>query len=702
MKRRDFLRASGYFVAVAALGGTGTSCGDDGGGGNPDASVPGTFSFPQGVASGDPREQSVMLWTRVAATNGAGDAVEVTAEVADSADFTNIVVSQAMTVGADSDHTLRLLVTGLAAGTHYYYRFTAGVDTIEGRTRTAPLATDDSPVRFAWVSCQDYEAGFYGAYRELLKDDAGREEADKVQFVVHLGDFIYETRAAGFQDAIDENFEPIELRDANGEPRKVPEYPSGGGMVGDVTYANTLEDYRHIYKTVLSDRDLREARARWPFIQTWDDHEFTNDAWQSMANYTGSEGLDEPSQARKVACNQAWFEFIPAQLTGAEGVSGVTQRASDFAPVEVDDVAFTGVNDDNLDQEANNLAAVGSMTIYRSLRFGKNIELVLTDQRSYRSDHAIPEEVTNTPFYFDRRNVLPKDAVLVMDAGRTANGGSPPDTVDYAGNNVRKDSPPGTMLGAQQKTWLKETLAGSDAVWKIWGNEVPMMRMLVKNEPANVLVMDRLANADAWDGYNTERNELMQYIRDQAIDNVVVITGDYHANFAGHVMHDHDVATPEPVCTEFIAAGIASNSLFSFFESAARGQQPALVSLLTYDATASGGEKFVKNLNLLLLHGTSAAEVMAQQNDLEAALAAKDPEVNPHMRYADTDAQGFGMMRVTSDAITTELVTINRPIVDTGADGPGIHHRASFTQNAGDVTTLTGPTITGTKPFPFT
>jgi alkaline phosphatase D len=314
MKRRDFLKLPGVFVASAALSNL-VGCGDDDtppgspdGGGIPDGGGDGGFRFPQGVASGDPRQTSVVLWTRVEAGDGATAPIPVTVEVSVSSDFATTLVSQVVTATADADHTLRVIVTDLTPATRYYYRFTAGNDTISGRTLTAPAADDSADVRFAWVSCQDYVAGSYGAYRELIKDDDARPEAERIQFVVHLGDFIYETRGAGFSDALNDDFEPIGITNLDGSQRVVAAFPSGGGEVGESTFARTVADYRHLYRTVLGDPELREARARWPFIQTWDDHEFSNDCWQTQANYTNADSADEPSQQRKVASNQAWFE----------------------------------------------------------------------------------------------------------------------------------------------------------------------------------------------------------------------------------------------------------------------------------------------------------------------------------------------------------------------------------------------------------
>ncbi len=684
MKRRDFLRTAGTFVAAAGVGIGTSACGDDG-------AAEGTFSFPQGVASGDPRASSVMVWTRAVRSNGSADSVRVVAEISDAEDFSNIVAEQEMTVTADSDHTLRLLVTGLSAGTRYFYRFTAGADSISGQTRTAPEASDAAPVRFAWVSCQDYEAGTYGAYRQLLDDDEAAPAADKIQFVVHLGDFIYETSGADFQRALDDDFEFFDLR-------AIEAFPDGP------KHATTLADYRHLYKQYLLDPDLQAARARWPFIQTWDDHEFSNDNWQTQANYEEEDSLDEPSQRRKVASNQAWFEYVPCNLGEAEGVDGVAPRASDFSPADVEDAEYgeADADDEGFITEPNSADAIATMTIYRSFRWGKNIELVITDERSYRSDHPIPEELTfNNFLFFDPRNALPLDMVNTLDAGSTANGGSPPATVQGL-PNPRTASPPGTMLGAEQKQWWKDTMMASDASWKIWGNEVPLMRIMAKNEPSGILITDRIMNGDAWDSYNNERKELMAFLRDNSIDNVVVITGDIHAHFVGHVYDDHDdTVSPQPVVAEFVTAGISSNSLFSFLVLATREQPAQLQRLISYDSTMLGGtDRFANNANVLFIHGTASAIEAASSNSIPAIEAAKDLEVNPHLRFVDTNAQGYGLMTVTSSEITATLVTVNRPI--DGAAMPGIKGTATFTLQKDDLASLDGPVFTGEKPFPFT
>lgn len=722
MKRRDFLQSSGWFVVGATLAGI-PGCGDDtkpgdttppddAPGSKPDPA--GTFSFPQGVASGDPRATSVVLWTRVVRSDPATTDVSVRVQVGSDATFGTIVADQQVTATSASDHTVRVLVTGLAAATSYFYRFVASRDVIVGQTRTAPDAAADVQVNLAWVSCQDYGAGHYAAYRQMIIDDDARPKADQIHAVVHLGDMIYETRADGFQGAIGDDFQPIMLTNRDGAMRVVPPFPTGGSRTGAASFALTVDDYRHLYKTFLSDPDIRAARARWPFISIWDDHEFTDDCWQSQANYTNAASLDEGDQTRRIAASQAWFEYVPAQLTGAGGVTGVPGEARDFAPATVHDAAFTAPNADNFVDEPNNVAAVGAITIYRSLRFGKHVELVMTDLRSYRSDHAIPEDlIAAAPagVFFAPRNALPQLLVDTFDQGKTANNNNPPATVGGF-PNLRAASPVGTMLGKAQKAWWKATMKGSDATWKLWGNEVTLMRLRIPPLSAQDFPPGRVVSGDAWDGYSSERKELMTFLQTQAVSNVVVLSGDIHASFAGVVKPDFDDAASAPVACELAAAGISSNSLFSFFEAVTRGGNP-LRGVITVDAATggNGGDKFTENFNLLLRAGIGSAATFAGQiaahvpvgNALAAAL---DPQVavpnNPHLKYIDTNAQGYGYIKVTADKVAATIVTINRPVAAPSDFGPGIKRTASFAIPKDNPAGMSAAVFSGTKPFPET
>jgi alkaline phosphatase D len=243
------------------------------------------------------------------------------------------------------------------------------------------------------------------------------------------------------------------------------------------------------------------------------------------------------------------------------------------------------------------------------------------------------------------------------------------------------------------------------------------MRMRITNT-AGLDVDDRCVSGDAWDGYVTERRELMSYLKTEGIKNVVVLSGDIHASFAGLVVDDFESKTPTPVACELISAGVSSNSLFSFFEAATRlpavptPQQVGLRSLITVDASTVSGPRFVENFNLLLTHGTISAGVFAQAIAqgapvpvaLGAALAPNrdDPTTNPHLKYADTNAQGYGYVKVTGAQVAATIVTINRPVTAPSDAGPGVKRTASFTIPKDNAAGMTGPVFTGTKPFPIT
>lgn len=705
MDRREFLRRAGCYIAVAAAPGQLTACWLN-------KTTPLSFGFDQGVASGDPTPTSVMLWSRITTRDAGADPVRVSVEVAALADFSNPLVQQTYTAGPASDYTLRVLVENLQPDTIYYYRFIAPDRTtsLTGRTWTAPQTDAPSEIQFAFVNCQERRHGFYGAYRELLKRDAAAPAQDKIRFVLHLGDFIYETRNEPLQTPVEENYQPITdgLHDRSSNLRTVVAFPVGGVTDGGVEYAQTVNDYRHLYQVYLSDPDLQAARANWPFIHIWDDHEFSDDCWQTEANYhdTGpNSGNDEPSQRRKVAANQAWFEYMPVNLAQPENASDALHHSKDFEFAAVTDTPNDAPN-------ADNQAALDTLTIYRHLHFGALMDLIMTDNRSYRSDHAIPEDISgNRTSFLHARMAMPKALVEQLDAGRDDNGGHP-ETFIFAPDamlNPRRNSLPGTLLGSTQKQWWKDSISASTATWKIWGNSVPLMRFMLNLSALNLNVPDVIVSSDSWDGYNTERKELMTYLRAHDINNVVSLSGDFHAHFAGVVYTDYDAVESQPAMVEFVAAAISSTAQFAGVEQRSRRDDPtetekAIRRLITYDGRAAispTDQPFVVNFNNTLLNGVDAGEKAAQSNSASESFALKHPRVNSHLLYADTDAHGFGLARITANDMTVDLVTIAGITQDYGEAGPGILRCARFSIPLG-VAALTGPDfIAGQPPFPF-
>ncbi len=650
---------------------------------------PGSFHFPQGLASGDPTPHSVMLWTRVERLGGpTAQPIALVLQVATDAEFTTVVAERTVIATEASDHTVRVYVEDLAPDTIYYYRFRASADVTHllGRTRTAPAPDSDRAIHLAFASCQSYEGGYYDAWRTLVNEDLAAPADQQLDFVLHLGDFIYE--ALGY-----------------GGTRNIDGLPSGGGTppewAGGV-YALTLADYRFLYKTYLSDPDLQAARARWPFINTWDDHEFSDDCWQSASTYTSK---PQAEQRRKVAANQAWFEFIPAVLSELPASTAVANEARDFTFAAVDDAPLSGqVDAHGLDTEANNLRAIDTLSIYRSFRFGRHVELVVTDTRSHRSEHPIPGEL-NQQISGSARYVTPWELIKIFDAGRTFAGGHPPAEIplgDKTIPNVRRNSPAGTMLGAAQKAWFKEVLRHTDATWKLWGNSLPLQPLRLDFHHLDPAKGAELAfTTDCWDGYPSERAELLNFVADHGINNFVSLTGDHHCHFAGAVTPDFDADSPRWVGAEFAVAGISSQSLFQGVLSYTKPDNP-LRPLTAFD-TPDG---LAENLNTSFLWGTKAAMTAAKTGgSLEAAKAARNPRQNRHLAYCDTHSYGVSRARVTADAIEVEHLAIVPPLEARGDQGAELLRRVRFhlpAWAAGEPAPKLGePTFEGPKPYPL-
>jgi alkaline phosphatase D len=148
--------------------------------------------YPHGVASGDPDDNSVILWTR----RPFDDANRhlLTLEVAEDEGFKKVVAQAPAPVSPASDWTTRVLVGKLKPAHTYWYRFTDadGSGSRVGRTRTAPRPDDQRPVNFAFVSCQDVNESKLNGYRRMIFEDERARPEDQLDFVLHLGDFIYE------------------------------------------------------------------------------------------------------------------------------------------------------------------------------------------------------------------------------------------------------------------------------------------------------------------------------------------------------------------------------------------------------------------------------------------------------------------------------------------------------------------------------
>ena len=447
MKRRDFIRIGGFLTAsVATLGLTGCSIdGEDDESSLfppatpepvraiPAAATGATWKFPQSIASADPRPDSIILWTRVVPTTVVGatassnvnTAIRLVVTAADnSANIGTITALSGTLVAdvtvpayADFDNSVRHKLTGLSAASVYYYQFIAGdIRSNVGRFKTAPAIASSDDVKFIFMSCQDWSANHWGAFDQIVADDATPAAPD-VDFIVHLGDYIYETDSVAA---------------AESSLHSAVTLPVGASLPTGGNYAVELADYRYLYKLYRSDTRIQKVHERFPIVAVWDDHEFSDDGWQTAETYTNT---NSPMFQRRRNANQAWFEFMPA------------------------DVSFSEVD-----------PSFQNIKLYRDLKFGATMHLVMTDERLYRQDHLIPESTINPA------TGLPLGRINSRYLAPEASLKSAELQKDFAGAPL---GPLGliSILGQTQRDWWKSTMLNSTSTWKVWGNEVSLLRM---------------------------------------------------------------------------------------------------------------------------------------------------------------------------------------------------------------------------------
>ncbi len=302
-------------------------------------------TFPQSVASGDPSPTGVVLWTRVA-PDRLDPAADVGLEVARDEDFTDVVQRlqvPAAEVVAEHAHTVRVDLDGaLEPASTYYYRFVhGGVASRTGRCRTLPEpGADVDRVRFALLTCQNFQNGYFPALGHVADED--------VDFVLHLGDFIYEYD--GHASYNGKTFPGRGMRLPSGKPRM-----------------ENREDLDYVWGRYRADPHVRRMMERHTIIVTWDDHEITNDRSFDYdkghhvgdATFHMTDGAQLDAFFREGA--QAYFDWMPMRIP--------------------------------LDKEAEDPLDV--ITLYRRFTFGSLVDLWMLDERWFRT--PAPSEGLGSP-----------------------------------------------------------------------------------------------------------------------------------------------------------------------------------------------------------------------------------------------------------------------------------------------------------------
>ncbi len=378
------------------------------------------------------------------------------------------------------------------------------------------------------------------AWRKMIYEDARRPRAEQMSFVLHLGDFIYEVvkYPEDGQDGMDRG------RRLTGVLR----YPKGERVARSYHVPVDLDDYRTAYKSYLLDTDLQDARARWPFVPVWDNHEFSWNGYQSTQVNGGDP--PRPAQKLKVAASQAWYEYQPARVI-KEG------KGDAFEAPTVENKPLSNIDARGVGQEPNNLAAIHALRIERAFRFGKNIDMILTDNRSFQS---APIEGANIPGL--DFGTFPEIANDILEAGREYPGGAPA-TLRIGSEeipNPQRDAPPQAYLGIEQMKWFKERLRAAKAPWKIWGHSFGTLTW--RTDPQNLPDEFKATWPSTEYGvfnrsYVIEHAEIFGMIRDEGITGLAIVAGDKHSFWAGYPSETLPPRPFEPVAVEFVTGSIS-------------------------------------------------------------------------------------------------------------------------------------------------
>ncbi len=273
--------------------------------------------------------------------------------------------------------------------------------------------------------------------------------------------------------------------------------------------------------------------------------------------------------------NDGWQDYHPDNNPTPDQPTPVLRQAATQAWVEY------GLADVPYESTSSPIDAVRN---YRSFAFGRLFDLIVTDQRLYRDGPPCGNDTTDR--YFTQRCAA---------AESTAR----------------------TMLGATQRDWLMNSLRDSEAVWKLWANEVTLMQMRVATQ---------FVTLDQWDGFPAERASILSNAEQAGVKNLVAITGDIHSFIAGYLQTDYDLPTL-PVGVELVVGSVSSAN----FQELVTSQVPlpnAPVPLPPYLPAGLG---------------------------VEGALIAS----NPHMVYFNSSAHGYCLLKITPDTLVCTMKAVD-------------------------------------------
>ena len=495
MNRRELIQKTLAGFGALSLPISLTACGDDADSNTqPNTQV----QFLHGVASGDPLQTQVIIWTRVTPTDSSAR-LEVLWEVAKDAGFKHITATGKVLTTAAQDFTVKVDVTGLAAGQVYFYRFkSASKYSITGQTKT--LATQVQSVQFAVCSCSNFPAGYFHVYKEMAKQD--------VDVVIHLGDYIYEYGMGGYATE-----EAVEMGRALADDNSL-----------EIIH---LDDYRKRYALYRLDADLQAAHQRHPFIVVWDDHELANDTWEKGAENHQSD-TEGDFLERKLAALAAYFEWMPIRPIDDQHIK--IYRQFDFGTLVQLTMLDTRIIARNVQLDyANYMTATGlDIAKFQADLINPARTLMGVEQRNWLLQKL--QQSTATWNVLGQQILMSKmfvPAELLMSLAEITAGNPSPETLSKITTQI---------------TELLEIKARMDA-----GDPT------VTPEEKARLAVTAPYNLDAWDGYFAER-EILYGTLAQLKKKVVVFAGDTHNAWASDLSSKDGVLVGVELATSSVSS----------------------------------------------------------------------------------------------------------------------------------------------------
>jgi alkaline phosphatase D len=426
-------------------------------------------TFAHGVASGDPDQSSVVLWTRV---SGAQAPLNCVWQVAADPRFRHIVARGSVQTDHTIDYTVKIVVKDLKPGIQYFYRFeTQDSQSPVGRTKTLPAGHVEN-LALAVVTCSNYTFGYFNAYEVIAADE-------RVDLVVHLGDYIYEHGVAGYGGHVGERIDRAHS-------------PSH-----EIT---SLDDYRMRHAQYKSDICSQAMHAQHPMVVIWDDHESANNPW--MEGASNHQAVEGNWATRREASIQAYYEWLPIREPRTGNSAAEYWRHYKFGDL-------------------------ASLITLESRHTGRSQQIVYKDhiaslQTADQAQHFL-ETVVNDP----RRNMLSSkmESFLATELQESVEANRRWRLIGNPSVMAKSVSPNLNEPFFRQLRTALDSAAASTLDDLTWLGELEL--------PGDL---------DAWEGYPAARERFYNIAKEAGANDLLVLSGDSHSFWANQLFDDQDSA----------------------------------------------------------------------------------------------------------------------------------------------------------------